>query len=502
MILADAELIAIIEPVARRLLGEPNRKVSTKTELRFGTRGSMSVDLAKGTFFDHEIGQGGGVLDLIERETGKKGKDRFQWIVDAGLAVDEHKPSGRGKGNGHDRQEAGLGRIVAAYQYVNEAGALLFEVVRFQPKDFRQRRPDPTGRDGWNWKTKGVRQVPYRLPELIEAIGLGKPVFVVEGERDADRLMALDVPATTNAMGAGCWKPELNGFFAGARVVVIPDHDPQSTHKKTGAPMFHDDGRPVLPGQDHAEAVARHLCGVAARVQVLDLAEAWPAIPPHGDVSDWFDQGGGTVEALYALAENASVRLPDAKRPPRGGSDNDDDNVVDLDNARTKRKAKPPPAPPPGGWPEWVGRLRRDDRGRVIPDLDNVLIALRGEERLAGAITFDEMRQHSLVAKAWPHVPDGKPGERTRRMKPVMTTSPDCNNGCNAWAFPGSGGRSSAKPSKWSRTKIAFTRCENSSTPSFGMASFGLTAGCSSISAPRPRTTPPSNTLRRSVRCS
>ena len=86
-----------------------------------------------------------------------------------------------------------------------------------------------------------------------------------------------------------------------------------------------------------------------------------------------------------------------------------DDKVVHLDQSR-KRKAKPPPPPPPGGWPDWLSRLRRDDRGRVIPDLDNVLIALRGEERLAGAITFDEMRQHSLVAKAWPHVPDGKPG--------------------------------------------------------------------------------------------
>lgn len=85
-----------------------------------------------------------------------------------------------------------------------------------------------------------------------------------------------------------------------------------------------------------------------------------------------------------------------------------DGKVVQLD--QSKRKTKPPPPPPPGGWPEWVSRLRRDDRGRVIPDLDNVLIALRGEERLAGAITFDEMRQHSLVAKAWPHVPDGKPG--------------------------------------------------------------------------------------------
>lgn len=311
----DFDLAALIEPVARRLLGEPNRRLSSKTELRFGTRGSMAVDLAKGVWSDHELGQGGGVLDLIERETGKKGKDRFQWIVDEGLAVDEHKPNGRRRGNGHDRQEAGLGRIVAAYQYVDEVGQLLFEVVRFEPKDFRQRKQDPLARDGWTWKTKGVRQVPYRLPELIEAIALGKTVFVVEGERDADRLMALDVPATTNAMGAGCWKPELNQFFAGAAVVVIPDRDPQSTHKKTGAPMFHDDGRPVLPGQDHAEAVARHLCGVAARVQVLDLAEAWPAIPPHGDVSDWLDQGGGSREALYTLAENASVRLPDATKP-------------------------------------------------------------------------------------------------------------------------------------------------------------------------------------------
>ena len=92
---------------------------------------------------------------------------------------------------------------------------------------------------------------------------------------------------------------------------------------------------------------------------------------------------------------------------PEEGKDADD-KVVQLDQSKRKRKAKPPP--PPGGWPEWVSRLRRDDRGRVIADLDNVLIALRGEERLAGAITFDEMRQHSLVAKAWPHVPDGKPG--------------------------------------------------------------------------------------------
>ena len=78
---------------------------------------------------------------------------------------------------------------------------------------------------------------------------------------------------------------------------------------------------------------------------------------------------------------------------------------------RAKRKRKESPAkPPPGGWPAWRVCLRRDDRGRVIPDLANVLIALRGEEQLAGACTFDEMRQHSLVQRHGRAFPDGKPG--------------------------------------------------------------------------------------------
>jgi putative DNA primase/helicase len=307
MTVAD-DLRALIEPVARRLLGEPNRKLSSKTELRFGSRGSMSVDLAKGTFFDHEIGEGGGVLDLVARETGLHGEACFQWLVEEHLLPN---------GDGRPRQaDAGPGRIVAGYRYQDEAGQLLFEVVRFEPKDFRQRRPDASKPSGWNWSTRGVRPVPYRLPELIEALGLGKAVFIVEGEKDVDRLLTLGVPATTNAGGAGKWRSELTEFFAGADVVIIPDNDPQKTHPKTHAPMFHPDGRPVLPGQDHAEAVA-HALSAVARVRLLDLAAVWPAMPAKGDVCNWLDSGGGTAEALYELAE----RLPawsadDAAEPP------------------------------------------------------------------------------------------------------------------------------------------------------------------------------------------
>jgi putative DNA primase/helicase len=349
----SAELIAIIEPVARRLLGEPNRRASTKTVLRFGTHGSMSVDLAKGVWTDHEIGQGGGVLDLIERETGKKGPDRLQWLVDERLLA-----------NGHDRRQAdpARARIVKTYPYHDEAGQLLFQVVRFDPKDFRQRRPDPTKPDGWNWSTTGVRKVPYRLPELIEAIALGKTVFIAEGERDVDRLASLGVPATTNPGGAGKWRHELTSFFDGANAVVIPDNDPQKKHPKTNEPMFHPDGRPVLPGQDHAQAVAAALSALA-QVRVLDLSAVWPAMPLKGDVSDWLDRGGGSAEALYELAESLPS-WPQRDRSNGAGNHEEppDRGAPPVGEKRTPKKVKITrgsdiePEKITWLWPGWLAR--------------------------------------------------------------------------------------------------------------------------------------------------
>ena len=60
------------------------------------------------------------------------------------------------------------------------------------------RRPD--GRGGYIWNLDGVRLVPYRLPELIDAVASGRVVFVVGGEKDADNLKAIGIPATTNPM--------------------------------------------------------------------------------------------------------------------------------------------------------------------------------------------------------------------------------------------------------------------------------------------------------------
>jgi RecA-family ATPase len=310
-VISSAELCALIEPVAQHLLGDPNRSLSSKTEWRYGSRGSFCIDLRKGTFFDHETSKGGGVLDLIEREKGLKGPDRLQWLIDERLV---HKPNGAAhKANGADH--GGLGRIVATYDYIDENGVLLFQAVRYEPKDFRQRRPDLDHPGKWNWSIKGVRQVPYRLTELLEPLSLGRVVFIVEGEKDVNRLWSIGIPATCNAMGAGKWPEELNAIFAGADVVIIPDNDPQKRHPKTDAPMFHDDGRPILPGQDHAETVAAALIAVAAKVRVLDLAKVWPEMPLKGDVSDWLDRGGGSADGFYKLIEGLPIWEPAAKRP-------------------------------------------------------------------------------------------------------------------------------------------------------------------------------------------
>src|SRR5262245_10858625 len=108
----------------------------------------------------------------------------------------------------------------ATYNYVDEAGTVLFQVLRYEPKAFRQRKPDGNG--GWNWKLDGVRRVPFGLPELIEAIAAEHPIFVVEGERDVLTLNRLGVIATTNAGGAGKWRSEFSEYLRGADVILIP----------------------------------------------------------------------------------------------------------------------------------------------------------------------------------------------------------------------------------------------------------------------------------------
>ncbi len=177
-------------------------------------------------------------------------------------------------------------RITATYDYRDAQGRLLYQVVRYAPKGFALRRPD--GKGGWRWNLSGVQPVLYRLPDLLRA-DPAQPVFVVEGEKDAERLWALGFVATTNPFGAGKWRQEFAEVLRDRDVIIIPDND--------------------APGRAHAEAVARSLQGLARSIRVLVL----PDLPEHGDVSDWLDRGH-TREELLATANMASPWSPNGHR--------------------------------------------------------------------------------------------------------------------------------------------------------------------------------------------
>jgi hypothetical protein len=90
------------------------------------------------------------------------------------------------------------GRIVKTYPYRDERGDLLFEVVRKEPKNFYQRRPDGSG--GWINRLADTRRVIYFLDVLHKR--RPEALFVVEGEKDVENRESIGIIATTNPGGA------------------------------------------------------------------------------------------------------------------------------------------------------------------------------------------------------------------------------------------------------------------------------------------------------------
>ncbi len=150
-------------------------------------------------------------------------------------------------------------REVAAYDYTDENGGMLYQTVRYDPKDFRQRRPD--GQGGWVWSLKGCRRVLYRLPQVVAAVEAGEEIWVAEGEKDCHALERAGVVATTNPMGAGKWHEEYSQFLAGATVFVVSDADD--------------------PGRKHAAKVAVSLREAGCRVSVVEPSSGHKDIAAH-----------------------------------------------------------------------------------------------------------------------------------------------------------------------------------------------------------------------------
>jgi DNA primase len=188
-------------------------------------------------------------------------------------------------------------------EYCNPDGAFVITKDGKRKKTFHQRRPDPERQGKWIWNVDGVPIVPYRLPELPEAIGNGYFVVIAEGEGKVELLRSWGIPATCNAGGAGKWKPEHSAFLRGADVVILPDADEA--------------------GRKHRDVVGASLQGIAASIRVLEL----PGLGPKGDIKDWAI-AGGTREQLDALVEQAPDWQPPPEAPPDTNRDADKDKAA------------------------------------------------------------------------------------------------------------------------------------------------------------------------------
>jgi RecA-family ATPase len=207
-----------------------------------------------------------------------------------------HSPATKLNGNSRQPLKAPLGREVCAYPYRDRDGTVLYENVRYEPKTFRQRRPDGNG--GWisdldgSGPRKGLdglkgRRVPYLWSELLEYPD--GTVFVTEGEKDADRVAGLGRGCATTVT-SGNWTNECVQALAGRDILILEDNDE--------------------PGRKKALHAAILLHRVAKSVRIV----RFPGLAEGGDVSDWLDAGHDADE-LVKVCFDTPLWTPDTPAP-------------------------------------------------------------------------------------------------------------------------------------------------------------------------------------------
>ena len=262
-------------------------------------------------------------------------------------------------------------KFVAAYDYTDESGNVVFQCVRYEPKGFSQRRTDGNG--GHIYNLDGVTLTIYNLPEIIPSPWCA----ITEGEKDADNLKGIGIPATTAPMGAGKWKPEYNRYFAGKKVVIFSDND--------------------VPGQKHEHMVAMALSGIAAQIKLVIL----PDLPPKGDVSDWLLIPGNDRAKLMEIIKATAEWTPQAIPTPALVAEKPlQDNVVPPENQEPEPVRQWPrldPAALPGIVGEFVTEATRQSEADPAAVLFTFLTACAVEFGAYPHLFVGDSRHHARV---------------------------------------------------------------------------------------------------------
>lgn len=173
-------------------------------------------------------------------------------------------------------------KIVATYDYHDENGVVLYQKVRFEPKDFASRRLDPETRR-WLWGLEGVRLVPFQLHRIVSLIK--ETIFICEGEKDALTMEAMGYLGTCSPNAANPWPEGMEKYFNRRNVVLVgQDDEPGHKYVTAGAGRLIEQAlsiQIIYPQQggdvaDFFEKCQKRIVRFqAAMTRLLDLADKW-----------------------------------------------------------------------------------------------------------------------------------------------------------------------------------------------------------------------------------
>lgn len=222
-----AEFVQWLFPQARKV--SPHELAVGSLDGMAGTSLKICVEGDKAGVWRDFSGSDGGnnLLDLLIKARGVDFAERLRMAADwLGYEIPAPEP----------KAKKSLGKIVAIYDYLDAEGRLKHQTIRFEPKNFVQRRPGAKGmtqgskeskcdRDGhwWLWTLEGIEPVLYHLPELRKR--RHDVVYITEGEKDADALDAKGLLSTTCPMGAKKWRESYTLELAGRSVRLWGDSD-------------------------------------------------------------------------------------------------------------------------------------------------------------------------------------------------------------------------------------------------------------------------------------
>lgn len=191
----------------------------------------------------------------------------------------------------------------AEYLYYDMQGNPILKKIKYRYED-GSKGYQWFHRDKGEWKDKQAGIVPPLYRQNAIAAAGDQPIYVVEGEKDADTLAGCGMIAVSAPNGAGGktkWLDAYTEALRGRDLVILQDNDE--------------------PGKAFAEATAQAVIHAAERVRLVDLAAIWPDIPPKADITDYIDHLSDKAEALKRFV--ALVESTPAFAPPEPAADAD-----------------------------------------------------------------------------------------------------------------------------------------------------------------------------------